>query len=50
MYGRPVTNVHGNYRKDAGHPRKDKRRFSRSAGMTNSLNLRAVPMRGGIRL
>lgn len=47
---RPVVNVHGNFRKDAGSPRRDGKRFSRSAGMTHGLNLRRPPMRGGYRL
>lgn len=29
---------------------KDRRRFSRTAGRTHKKNLRATPMRGGIRL
>lgn len=51
MYrNRPVVNSHGNYRKDAGSPRRDKKGFSRSAGMTHKLNIVGSPMRGGIRL
>jgi len=49
MRGRPVRYNMGGYRHDAGSPRKDKRRFSRSAGMTNAVNV-GMPMRGGIRL
>lgn len=30
--------------------RKDQRKFSRSADMVHSLNLRASPMRGGFRI
>lgn len=30
--------------------RKSRREFTRTAGKTNSLNLQAVPMRGGFRL
>lgn len=30
--------------------RKSRKQFTRSAGHTNSLNLQAVPMRGGFRL
>lgn len=30
--------------------RKSRRQFTRTAGKTNSLNLQAVPMRGGFRL
>lgn len=50
MYGKPVTNVNGNYRKKVGSRRGDKKFFSKTAGMTNSINTRANPMRGGIRL
>ena len=28
----------------------DKKRFSRTAGMTHSKNMRAMPMRGGYRI
>lgn len=31
-------------------PRADKKYFSRTAGNTQSLNLRATPMRGGFRI
>lgn len=48
--GKPIVNVHGNYRKDAGRAGKDKRVFSNTAGMTHELNLRRNPMRGGYRL
>lgn len=47
---KPVVNVHGNYRKDAGSPRRDKKGFTKSAGMTHKLNMVGAPMRGGIRL
>lgn len=51
MYKRkPVVNVHGNYRKDAGSPRRDKKVFSKTAGMTHRLNISTSPMRGGERL
>lgn len=46
---RHVTNVHGNFRKDAGSPKRDGKRFSRSAGMTNKYNMTRPVMRGGIR-
>lgn len=29
---------------------RDKRKFSRTAGMTHKVNLRATPMRGGFRM
>lgn len=50
MRGRPVINDYRNSRRDAGSPRRDKRGFSRSAGMTHSLNMRFTPVRGGYRL
>lgn len=50
MRGRPVIYSNGGSRRDAGSPRRDRKGFSRSAGMTNRVNLRALPMRGGIRL
>lgn len=37
------------FRKRA-HKRSDKKRFSRTAAKTHRRNLRATPMRGGIRL
>lgn len=46
----PVVSANRSYRKDAGNPRRDKKRFSRTAGMTHKLNTRATPMRGGYRL
>jgi len=50
MYGTPIRNANKSSRFGAGKPYKDKRRYSRSAGLTNGVNLRAAPMRGGIRL
>jgi len=50
MYGKPVTNNMGGYKKKMFNRRHDRKRFSSTAGMTNSLNLRANPQRGGIRL
>jgi len=50
MYGKPVVYANRSSRYDAGSPRRDKRRYSRTAGMTNTVNFRAMPMRGGIRL
>lgn len=38
------------YRKRIKNKGKDRRRFSRTAGGTHKKNLRATPMRGGIRL
>lgn len=38
------------YRKKIRNKGKDRRRFSRTAGRTHKKNLRASPMRGGIRL
>lgn len=38
------------YRKKIRNKSKDRRRFSRTAAGTHKKNLRATPMRGGIRL
>lgn len=38
------------YRKKIRNKGKDRRRFSRTAASTHKKNLRANPMRGGIRL
>lgn len=38
------------YRKKIYNKGKDKRRFSKTAAGTHKKNLRATPMRGGIRL
>ena len=38
------------FRKRITNKGKDRRRFSRTAGRTHKKNLRATPMRGGIRL
>lgn len=38
------------YRKRISNKGKDRRRFSRTASKTHKKNLRATPMRGGIRL
>lgn len=38
------------YRKKIHNKGKDRRRFSRTAAGTHRKNLRATPMRGGIRL
>lgn len=46
-YGKPVVGTGGRRRVHRG---KDRRKFSSTAGMTNRVNLRANPMRGGIRL
>lgn len=38
------------YRKRISNKGKDRRRFSKTASGTHKKNLRATPMRGGIRL
>lgn len=50
MRGRPVVSSTGSSRHDAGSPRRDQNRFSRTAGMTHELNTRRFPVRGGYRL
>ena len=50
MRGRPVVSSNGGYRKKVKSSRRDKRDFSATAGMTNGVNLRSNPLRGGIRL
>lgn len=48
-YGKPVVHANKHYRSRM-RPGKDRKTFSRSADMTNDINMRKSPMRGGYRL
>lgn len=47
---RDVTRIDRQGRRRVGSPRRDQRKFSRTADMTHSANVVDRPKRGGIRL
>lgn len=50
-YSKPVTSdMYSTRRRQISNVNKDKRVYSRTADKTHKLNVKARPMRGGIRL